>query len=164
MKNHALSRRIFAALIVLAGVSGIAADVRADKRVIFAKIADPADVAEAVRYWRGRLDREDYDNERDFAYPNSPWPVTKTIEDYIRHYIRAGKADLDDDGIEELFYLQEDTRFCGSIGCPLAVLAKRHGSWVEICGTRGDDGLRITDWLTEGGGDWREMEQRYRIF
>ncbi len=151
------------ALLILAGFFGIAIDARAEKNVVFSKITDPVDFEEAVRYWRGKLNPETYDNERDFEDRNI-WPVTKTVEDYVRHYIRIGKADINDDDINELFYVQEDPRFCGSIGCPVVVLEKRHGVWAEICGTRGGAGLEITDWLTESGGDYREMEARYRIF
>lgn len=158
------SRMLAAMIVAFAGCFGNTTDAHADKQIPFAKIVDPTALTEAVDYWRGELKREDYDNERDFGYPNSPWPVTETLEDYIREYILVGRADLNDDGVDELFYLRDDTRFCGSIGCPVVVLEKRDGRWTKICGTRGHDALRITDWLTEGGGPYREMQARYRVF
>ncbi len=158
--------RVLAVLIALVAALGHISETYADKKVPFSRIVDPADVEEAVRYWRGELEPDTYDNERDFGEQRdkNSWPVTKTIEDYIRHYIHIGKADINDDGIDELFYVQRDPRFCGSIGCVVAILEWRNNAWSEICGTSGGEGLLVTDWLTEGGGNYRELEWRYRVY
>lgn len=162
MTHRFLFRRVLAVLAALGLALGLPSEIYAGQKVIFSKIDDPADIESAVRYWRRELEPETYDNARDFA--GTVWTVTKTLEEYIRKYIRIGRADINDDGIDELFYLHSDTRFCGSIGCPVVIFERRNGAWVEICGTSGSDRMEITDWLTEDEGPYREMEARYRIF
>lgn len=160
-KDHTSPIWVCVLILVIIGVLGFAPEARAEKKIVFSKITDPVDFEEAVRYWHGELQPEDYDNERDFGGQNS-WPATKTVEDYVRHYIRIGKADINDDGIDELFYVQQDTRFCGSAGCQSVILERWNGKWSLICGTELDKSVAIIDWVSEGG--YRELRARYAIY
>jgi hypothetical protein len=141
---------------ILAGSS----PVRAEKKIAFSKLTDPAEFALARELLSPHVKPSDYDPSKHFDFWGKPWP--DTLDGFLRAAVHFGRGDLNDDGVDEMFYYFEGPGYCGSAGCWTLIFEKRDSGWIEICGTSAGDGLTITDWVSKGG--YRELQDRYVIY
>ena len=148
------------AAIVLAALAAVPA--RADKQVVFSRLTDGPEFDEAMEFFGSYLEPRDYDTERRLD-AGTGWKLGKTLDLYLREFVLSGKGDIDDDGVEERFYIFNDPVRCGSSGCHIVILQKQTSAWRLICEMSGSDHhVWITDWMSEGGR--REMKARWGIF
>jgi hypothetical protein len=73
--------------------------------------------------------------------------------------IRSGRADVNDDGIKELFIEVEHAALCGTAGCPIEIFQKKHGKWQSICGYQG----MAVRMRKEKDGGYHQIEARMRL-
>lgn len=134
----------------------------ADKQVIFARLTDGPEFDEAMAFFERYLEPDNYDT-RKHLNPNAGWKLGNTLDLYLREFVQVGKGDIDDDGIEERFYIFDDPIWCGSSGCRIIILRKQAAAWQPICEMSGSDHhVWISDWMSEGGR--REMKARWGVF
>lgn len=134
----------------------------ADKQVVFSRLSEGSEFDEAMMFFEHYLRPKDYDTEWRLS-ESTGWKLGKTLDHYLRQFIKVGKGDIDDDGVEERFYIFDDPIRCGSSGCEIIVLQKQDGAWRPICEMSGSDHhVWITDWMSEGGR--REMRARWGVF
>jgi hypothetical protein len=152
----------FAVLLALA-LAVAAAPARADKQVIFAPLSDGPDFDEAMRFFSSYLDPRDYDTARRLEGTGGSWKLGNTLDLYLREFVKLGKGDVDDDGIDERFYILEDPGWCGSGGCLTLVVQKRPDGWKILCESAGvDNSTWISDWVSTSG--LRELETMHRVY
>jgi len=73
--------------------------------------------------------------------------------------IRSGRADVNDDGIKELFIEVDHAAVCGTAGCPIEIFQKKRGKWRSICGYMG-----MAVWMrAEKDGGYHQIEARMRL-
>lgn len=148
--------------IILAFTALAAPPARADKQVIFSRMVDGPEFHEAMAFFSGYLDPDDYDTAKHLN-PNVGWKLGNTLDLYLREFVKVGKGDIDDDGIEERFYIFNDPIWCGSSGCRIVILQKQGSAWQPICEMSGSDHhVWISDWMSQGGQ--REMRARWGVF
>ena len=87
------------AVLMFAASTTITSPAYADKRIFSSPLDNPADLAEGQAILRSDFARDNPHLNAHIYNPEKP-PV-HTIEDYVRVYIRVGRGDLDDDGVEE---------------------------------------------------------------
>jgi hypothetical protein len=161
MKSVARRRGTFlSAVLALIALSIGVPEAHAEKRVFSSPLDDPADLAEAQALLRPYLGRNNPHLDAHVYNPEKP-PV-RTFEDYVRVYIRIGRGDINDDGVEKLFYFTTNRGYCGSAGCDTWIFEKRAGTWKLICATSADQDITITNWVSEGG--YRELQWRYFVY
>lgn len=179
-KTKAVSRRDRAgsikafAIAVGAAVLLWAAPARTEETLAFVELTDPAefDLAKAL-LWRDiyifAYDPARRSPSRPPKYPSwrrqSEPPVPPdTYEKYLRTFVSVARADLNGDGVDEVFYRIDDAGYCGETSCLALVFEKQKHGWIKICRTPGGEVIKIVDWQTEGGGAYREIESEYRTF
>jgi hypothetical protein len=139
------------------------APARADRQVIFSPLTDGPDFDEAMEFFSGYLDPEEYNTEIKLKGTGGGWKLGNTLDLYLREFVVLGKGDVDDDGIDERFYILNDPGWCGSRGCKFLVVQKRADKWNVLCATSGDDQfVWISDWMDKSG--YREMRASFRIY
>ncbi|MEK7245611.1 MAG: hypothetical protein AAB223_06295, partial [Pseudomonadota bacterium] len=132
------------------------------KQMIFSLLADGPEFDEAMEFFSGYLKPEEYDTERRLVAGRG-WKLGKTLDLYLREFVKIGKGDIDDDGVEERFYVFDDPSWCGSSGCHIVILQKQDGAWRPICEMSGSDHhVWITDWMSEGSR--RELKARWGVY
>jgi len=152
----------FAALFMLA-LAVVPAPARADKQVIFSPLANGPDFDEAMAFFSGYLKPDEYDTAKNLEGTGGSWKLGNTLDLYMREFVKLGKGDVDDDGIDERFYILEDPGWCGSGGCLIVIVQKRPEGWKVLCESSGfDPHVRISDWVSMSG--YRELETRYRVY
>jgi len=132
---------------------------RAETVVKYHEITDGADLEEAVAFLRSYLEPDDYDTAKRFALTGTPKgnALGNTLDLYVREFVRLGKADVNDDGVPERFYLLDDSVWCGSAGCRLLVVANSGSGGRLLCSVSGGEtGLVVTDRVTIHG--YHELE------
>lgn len=139
----------------------------ADKQVIFRNPTDSPAFEKAMESIGAYLAPEDYLDraKRDrIAGDREPDP-TEALAYYVRKYVLFGTGDIDDDGIDERFYiLDEPFIWCGSKGCKILITQDHNGSQKLICATSGvPKHVWITDWMSEGS-ERREIEAVFRVY
>jgi hypothetical protein len=140
-----------------------AAPARADKQVIFSPLTDGPDFDEAMAFFSGYLEPDDYDTAKHLEGTGGHWKLGNTLDLYLREFVKLGKGDVDDDGIDERFYILEDPGWCGSGGCLIVIIQKRPEGWKVLCEESGaDDHVWISDWISTSG--YREMTTDYRVY
>lgn len=144
--------------MTVAIILGVCA-ARAETAVTFGRIIDGADFDEAAAFLRAYLKPRDYDIAEKFRFTGVERYRNggNTLDRFIREFILLGKADVNDDGIPERFYLFEDTDWCGSAGCMILIVGSGgHGPRL-LCSVDGDEGgVLVTDRVTIHG--YHELE------
>jgi len=124
--------RALGALLVYAWTTVASA---ADLHVAFHAIKDRADVDEAMAFFRENLDPKLYDTSRLNSRTWAPRRRGKSLDVFVRDWVLLAKGDINDDGVEDRFYLFDHPAFCGSIGCELWIVDGRPGGWKALCET-----------------------------
>lgn len=133
---------------------------RAEKELVFVKLTDPLEFALAKDILWPHVKPNDYDPETKPAEDRAYWP--DTYEKYLREFVRVARGDINDDGVDEIFYYIKNPGYCGSAGCWSLIFERRGEEWKLICGTSFVGSVTITDWVSEGG--YRELQDRYVIY
>lgn len=157
----AVSRWIFTTLALILILAAMPA--RADKQVIFSRLTDGPEFDQAMEFFAGYFKPEQYDTAKRLRGTGGGWKLGHTLDLYLREFIKFGKGDIDDDGIDERFYILEDPGWCGSGGCLILIVRKRLLDWKVLCEeSGGDDSVWITDWVSLSG--YRELETTFRVY
>ena len=139
------------------------APARADKQVIFSPLSAGPDFDEAMEFFAGHLDPDDYDTAKNLEGTGGGWKLGNTLDLYLREFVKLGKGDVDDDGVDERFYILDDPGWCGSGGCLILIVQKRPGGWKVLCRETGSDhSVWISDWVSTSG--YREMMTTDRVY
>lgn len=89
----------------------------------FHNIDDPSIMQFAVTFLR-KFDKQFFEGERGL--------------DRIRRDVEVAEADIDDDGIPELFLVIENAYYCGTAGCIAFIFKKNATGYELICGAELD--------------------------
>lgn len=154
-------------LAVTAAVILLSAPAAADKQVVFQRLTEGPAFEKARKFLGDYLEPEDYLDraKRDrIAGDRNPDPA-EALAHYIRTFILFGAGDVDDDGIDEWFYIMDEPIvWCGTAGCKMTIWKKHNEGWDLIGDVTGvARSVRITDWISEGS-DYREVDSVFRIY
>jgi len=156
--NHLLA--IATVIIVVAS----ACAARAETVVTYRKITGGADLAAAIGFLSTVLKPDDYDTETRYRLSGSPRGRKhgRTLVAYVREYVRLAKADINDDGVPERFYLLDDPGWCGSAGCRVFIVQSRDGGDRLLCkADSGETDFVVTDRVTIHG--WHELRMSFDV-
>ncbi|MBM3488593.1 MAG: hypothetical protein FJX67_18505 [Alphaproteobacteria bacterium] len=126
----------------------------------FTRVASPLEIREAVTLLR-RL----YESKDDISVLDPGSDVRRPIsslEAYAREFLWVGRADIDNDGVDDRIYVVEQTGWCGSAGCTTWIVDGRVGPARIHCETSGySHYFRVLPRVTVHG--FNEMESAARI-
>jgi len=149
--------------ILLFGVASACA-ARAETVVKYHKITGGPDLEAAIGFLSTKLEPDDYDTVKRFRLSGSPRGRKhgRTLAAYVREYVRLAKADINDDGVPERFYLLEDPGWCGSAGCIVFIVQDRGGGDRLLCDAySGETDFVVTDRVTIHG--WHELRMSFDV-
>jgi len=158
-----MNRLLAIATVITVVASACAA--RAETVVKYHEITGGADLEAAIGFLSTKLEPDDYDTVKRFRLSGSPRGRKhgRTLAAYVREYVRLAKADINDDGVPERFYLLKDPGWCGSAGCTVFIVQGRGGGDRLLCeGSGGTADLVVTDRVTIHG--WHELRLTYDLY
>lgn len=145
-----------------------AAPARAEKQVIFAPLTGGPDFDEAMEFFAEYFKDEPdtYTSKVSVEEPGDARALRKSLGIYLRKVVHLGKGDVNDDGIEEIFYFlrgSDPFTWCGSAGCMMLIVQRKPSGLKLLCETySGEGGLWITNRITVRG--YRELRASYRVY
>ncbi|MBM3488594.1 MAG: hypothetical protein FJX67_18510 [Alphaproteobacteria bacterium] len=153
------------AWLALAGVMVLLAVLAAtpvplETHVQFTRVASPLEIREAVT-----LLRTHYKSADDIFVLDPGSDVHRPIpslEAYAREFLWVGRADVNNDGVDDRIYVIEERGWCGSAGCDTWIVDGRFGPSRIYCETGAHSHyFRILPRITVHG--FSEMESAARI-
>lgn len=106
-----------------------------ETHVPFARVATDREVAEAVTLLRSLIRTED---DLDAVVPGKEErrPVA-SHEAYAREFLWIGRGDINNDGVDDRFYVAYERGWCGTAGCATWIVDGRKGADLVYCETSG---------------------------
>lgn len=143
------------------------APATADKQVVFRHPVDGPAFEKAAAFIGSYLEPGDYLDRarRDRIVGGQNPDPAEALAHYVRKYVLFGTGDIDDDGVDERFYiLDEPLVWCGSAGCLMLIVRDKNGEQALLCSTSGvKENVRIADWISEGS-DRRDIQAAFRVY